>query len=147
MLLMPAPKSVNSWPICFLPSARPHFGKYTCASSANRSMMLPPLDVTPPLSKALRYSSATDFRCSSVMVWVLTAIPIPPPLGARVPDRQVGIDVDPYRLDVRHPAHRLEPHLPSVSGAADPAERGPGVDPLVAVDPDHPGGDLRRDPV
>src|SRR5262245_7516774 len=30
--------------------------------------MLPPFDVTPLLSKALRYSSATDLRCSSVIV-------------------------------------------------------------------------------
>src|SRR6476620_10026699 len=36
--------------------------------------MLPPVDVTPPLSNAFRYSSATDLRCSSVMVWVLTAM-------------------------------------------------------------------------
>jgi hypothetical protein len=37
-------------------------------------MMLPPVDVTPLLSNALRYSSATDFRCSSVIVSLLTAI-------------------------------------------------------------------------
>jgi len=30
--------------------------------------MLPPVEVTPPLSKALRYSSATDLRCSSVII-------------------------------------------------------------------------------
>ena len=30
------------------------------------------MEVTPPLSKALRYSIATDLRCSSVMVWVAT---------------------------------------------------------------------------
>src|SRR5215217_6189363 len=35
--------------------------------------MLSPVEVTPPLSKALRYSSATDLRCSSVIVWVATA--------------------------------------------------------------------------
>src|SRR4026209_2948966 len=57
-----------------LPLARPHLGKWTWASSAKMSRMLPPVDVTPPLSKAFRYSSATDFRCSSVMVCVLTAM-------------------------------------------------------------------------
>src|SRR5919202_3199377 len=36
--------------------------------------MLPPVLVVPALSKALRYSSATDLRCSSVMVWVVTAM-------------------------------------------------------------------------
>src|SRR5919205_1268117 len=35
--------------------------------------MLSPVDVTPPLSKAFRYSSATDLRCSSVMTRVLSA--------------------------------------------------------------------------
>src|SRR5215211_6241507 len=71
---MVAPTSPNSLPISALPFASPHFGKYTWLSSANRSRMLPPVDVTPPLSNALRYSSATDFRCSSVIVWVVTAI-------------------------------------------------------------------------
>src|SRR5918998_1284112 len=68
MLSIVAPTSPKSRPISSLPLARPHFGKYTCASSANRSRRLPPSEVTPPLSKALRYSSATDFRCSSVIV-------------------------------------------------------------------------------
>jgi hypothetical protein len=36
-------------------------GVTTSASSANRSRMLPPEEVTPVLSKAFRYSSATDF--------------------------------------------------------------------------------------
>src|SRR3954452_2397803 len=61
-------------PMDSLPSAIPHFGKYTWASSANRSRMLPPVEVTPALSKALRYSSATDLRCSSVMVWIAMAM-------------------------------------------------------------------------
>src|SRR5688572_3919152 len=61
------PKSVNSCPICALPVASPHLGKNTCASSANRSRMLPPDEVTPLLSNAFRYSSATDLRCSSVI--------------------------------------------------------------------------------
>src|SRR5688572_19838966 len=74
MCLMPPPKSLNNWPICFLPLASPHFGKKTCASSANRSRMLPPDDVTPLLSKALRYSSATDLRCSSVIACRLIAM-------------------------------------------------------------------------
>src|SRR5580765_7712465 len=73
MWLMPPPKSEKSWPIFVLPVASPHFGKKTCASSANRSRMLPPLEVTPALSNALRYSSATDLRCSSVIVSFETA--------------------------------------------------------------------------
>src|SRR3954465_2684785 len=36
--------------------------------------MLSRVDVTPPLSNALRYSIATDLRCSSVIVSVLTAM-------------------------------------------------------------------------
>src|SRR4051812_38115253 len=54
--------------------ARPHLGNMTCASSAKRSRMLPPVDVVPPLSNALRYSTATDLRCSSVIVCVATAM-------------------------------------------------------------------------
>src|SRR6185436_4888550 len=73
MCLMPPPKSVKSCPICALPVASPHFGKNTWASSANRSRMLPPLDVTPLLSNAFRYSSATDLRCSSVITSLLMA--------------------------------------------------------------------------
>src|SRR5919112_6714147 len=65
--------SVSSWPISFLPVARPHLGNMTWASSANRSRMLPPVVVVPALSKGLRYSRATDFRCSSVIVWVAMA--------------------------------------------------------------------------
>src|SRR4051812_34998119 len=56
--------SANSWPISFLPVARPHLGNMTWASSANKSRMLPPVEVVPALSKALRYSRATDLRCS-----------------------------------------------------------------------------------
>src|SRR4051794_5373830 len=67
------PMSANSWPISFLPVARPHLGNMTWASSANKSRMLPPVEVVPALSKALRYSRATDLRCSSVIVWVATA--------------------------------------------------------------------------
>src|SRR3954447_21681833 len=73
-----APTSPNIWPICSRPSARPHLAKLTCASSANRSRMLPPVDVTPPLSNAFRYSSATDLRCSSVMVSRAIATAPPP---------------------------------------------------------------------
>src|SRR3954454_17877866 len=62
------PTSPNSLPICSRPTASPHLGKYTWASVANSSRIEPPLEVTPPLSKALRYSRATDLRCSSVMV-------------------------------------------------------------------------------
>src|SRR5260370_34163731 len=46
----------------------------TCAASAKRSRMLPPVDVIPALSSALRYSRATDLRCSSVMVCLATAM-------------------------------------------------------------------------
>src|SRR5215213_10291427 len=69
--------SVNSWPISCLPVARPHLGNMTWASSANRSRMLPPVEVVPALSNALRYSRATDLRCSSVIVWVLMATGTP----------------------------------------------------------------------
>ena len=89
---MPAPKSVKSCRICFLPVASPHFGKNTCASSANRSMMLPPLDVTPLLSNALRYSSATDFRCSSVIVILLTAIGYPSSSLARFSQSRMNLN-------------------------------------------------------
>src|SRR3954465_9396525 len=71
------PMSANSWPISFLPVARPHLGNMTWASSANRSRMLPPVEVVPALSKALRYSRATDLRCSSVIVCVATATGAP----------------------------------------------------------------------
>src|SRR5918995_1410279 len=67
------PMSANSCPICSLPVASPHLGNMTWASSANRSRMLPPVVVVPALSKALRYSRATDLRCSSVIVWVAMA--------------------------------------------------------------------------
>src|SRR4249919_692919 len=69
-----APTSPNNLPISSLPLARPHFGKYTWASSANRSRIEPPVDVTPPLSNAFRYSIATDLRCSSVMVCLVSAM-------------------------------------------------------------------------
>src|SRR5687768_9539444 len=39
-----------------------------------RSRMLPPSEVTPPWSKAFRYSSATDLRCSSVMLCLVSVI-------------------------------------------------------------------------
>src|SRR6267142_391083 len=68
------PTSPNNLPIWSLPVARPHLGKQTCASSANSSRIDPPLDVTPPVSSAFRYSSATDLRCSSVMVCLVSAM-------------------------------------------------------------------------
>src|SRR3954447_895787 len=71
------PMSANSWPISFLPVARPHLGNMTWRSSANRSRILPPVDVVPALSKALRYSRPTDLRCSSVIAWVGTATGTP----------------------------------------------------------------------
>src|SRR5947208_13705046 len=103
-----APRSPNIRPICSLPSASPHFGQDTWASSANRSRMLPPVEVVPPASNAFRYSSATDLRCSSVICCVATAM-LASPLRARVPGRQVGVDVHPHRLRVRVLVHRLEP--------------------------------------
>src|SRR4051812_28739679 len=60
-----------------LPVATPHLGNITWASAANRSRMLPPVDVVPAWSKALRYSRATDLRCSSVIVWVAMATGTP----------------------------------------------------------------------
>src|SRR3954467_15057106 len=63
----------NSWPISFLPVASPHLGNMTWASSGNKWRRMPPVEVVPALSKALRYSRATDLRCSSVIVWVATA--------------------------------------------------------------------------
>src|SRR5688572_15311688 len=36
--------------------------------------MLAPLEVTPFLSNAFRYSRASDLRCSSVIVWFVIAI-------------------------------------------------------------------------
>src|SRR5262245_66558530 len=36
--------------------------------------MLAPVEVTPRLSKAFRYSKATDLRCSSVIICFVTAI-------------------------------------------------------------------------
>src|SRR5262249_12592020 len=40
----------------------------------NKSRMLVPDEVTPRLSKAFRYSKATDLRCSSVIVCFVRAI-------------------------------------------------------------------------
>src|SRR5215472_9603768 len=77
MLFNVPPTSPNILPISSLPLARPHFGKYTCASSANSDRMLSPEDVTPPLSNAFRYSSATDLRCSSVIVCLVRAMASP----------------------------------------------------------------------
>src|SRR5262249_9965018 len=88
---MVAPTSPKSLPISVRPLARPHFGKYTWASSAKRSRMLSPVDVTPPWSNALRYSRATDFRCSSVIVWVLTA------MRRLLSDSDHHVTVDPFR--------------------------------------------------
>ena len=63
-----APTSPNILPISSRPLAIPHLGNITWASTANSSRMLSPLEVIPPLSNALRYSTATDLRCSSVIV-------------------------------------------------------------------------------
>ena len=51
----------------FLPGATPHLGKYTCASGANNSRIGSPLEVTPPLSRLFKYSSATCLRSSPVI--------------------------------------------------------------------------------
>jgi hypothetical protein len=71
------PTSPKHLPISSLPLAKPHLGKYTCASSANRSRIEPPLEVVPPLSNAFRYSIATDLRCSSVIVSFVRATVAP----------------------------------------------------------------------
>src|SRR6266566_4588071 len=60
----------------------------------------------------------------------------PPSSGPRIERRDCGVDVDPDRLWLGVLAHRLEAHFAAIAGEAGPAERGPGVDPLVAVDPD-----------
>src|SRR5438045_1840796 len=96
--------------------------------------MLPPVEVTPPASKAFRYSRATDLRCSSVMDCVETAMSS---LLSRVPGWKVGVDVQPHSLGVGVLVHGLEPHLAAVAGVAEPAERRARVDALVGVDPHH----------
>jgi hypothetical protein len=53
--------------------------------------MLSPAEVTPPLSNAFRYSSATDLRCSSVIVCRVRVIALSFPLGpAREHDSPAG---------------------------------------------------------
>src|SRR5690606_22591075 len=52
-----------------------------------------------------------------------------------------GVDVHPDRLRLGVFAHRLEAHLAAVAGLAEAAEGRAGMDPLVAVDPDHAGVD------
>src|SRR6516164_5106898 len=130
--------------------------------------MLPPSEVVPPLSKALRYSMATDLRCSSVMVCLLSAMALPsllrfrprpssrPPLPSSPAHRWVlpkvvvsalasaleerrnpGVDVHPHRLGIGVVVHCLKSHLPAIAARPHPAERRTGVDPLVAIDPDH----------
>src|SRR3954469_15278885 len=92
--------SANSWPISFLPVARPHLGNMTWASSAKRSRMLPPVEVVPALSKALRYSRATDLRCSSVIVWVATAtglLAVQRDWSGRCRDERAGL-ADPFAV-------------------------------------------------
>src|SRR4051794_20197831 len=66
--------------------------------------MLAPLLVVPPWSNAFRYSSATDLRCSSVMVCVVMAI--------------VGSDLDRFELveQLRAPGLEL---LGQLEGAAE----------------------------
>src|SRR5262245_14122573 len=100
MLSINPPKSANSCPICFLPVASPHLGKKTWASSANRSRMLAPLEVTPLLSNAFRYSIATDLRCSSVMVCFVIAIRTVLEVFAGKPDTISHIYSCPEHFDV-----------------------------------------------
>src|SRR5438552_18197149 len=59
--------------------------------------------------------------------------------------RQVGVDIDPYRLRLRVFAHHFESHLAPVAGLPHPAEGRPGMHPFVAVDPDHAGFHVARD--
>lgn len=50
--------------------------KIDCASSAKSFEDRPAARGHAATSKAFRYSIATDFRCSSVIVWVVSAMPL-----------------------------------------------------------------------
>src|SRR5215471_4317839 len=88
-------------------------------------MMLPPVDVTPLLSNAFRYSSATDLRCSSDIVNLLMAIRSALQLlRALVPLPHEPEDIF-FRRDWRErlePAHGL---FADVRERVDAAHRGP----------------------
>src|SRR5215510_4353550 len=137
------PTSPNSWPICSLPEAMPHLGKYTWASSANRSRMLRPSEVWPPRSNALRYSIATLLRCSSVMVWVATAMgSLPLRRGRHAADHVVlhplperlAVPADPVPRRVRGVvAHRIAVRVAGRRPARDLGDGG-----------DHPRGQHDR---
>ena len=63
--------------------------------------MLPPLDVTPLLSNALRYSSATDLRCSSVIVCRVIAM-CPLERGTAYSGRMpLSMEQEPYRVEAK----------------------------------------------
>ena len=119
-----APISPNIRPISSRPLASPHLGNMTCASVANSSRMLSPVDVTPPLSNALRYSSATDLRCSSVIVCVLTATVAPfltvwiaGTRRALLPSSRVDPEAIVAPAEGPCQAVRGRPVLPTASGA------------------------------
>src|SRR5918997_7151341 len=104
--------------------------------------MLAPSSVTPALSNAFRYLSATALRSRSVIGWA-TAIshllrPCVPRSRSGVERRNDGVDVDPDRLRLGVLPNGLEPHFTAVAGLPRSAKRRRGVHSLVAVDPDHP---------
>src|SRR3954469_6176194 len=129
----------------------------TWASSANRSRMLPPVEVVPALSKALRYSRATDLRCSSVMAWVRQpwdslssrgmsdrARPASRPTGGTresVPGRRQSDSLEERgQALATADAHRLQP----VAGVAAGHRAGEGSQDPAAGGPDRvPQGDAR----
>src|ERR1700761_1344101 len=81
--------------------------------------MLPPVEVTPPLSNAFRYSRATDLRCSSVMRSCDSAMRLPSPVQRRTAS---GCN----RAEAPVKRERWAPH----DGGPVPARTCPGV-PLV----------------
>src|SRR5882724_10239715 len=66
-------------------------------------------------------------------------------LSARIPRRNLGVDVDPDALDLGVFAHRVEAHLAAVAAGADAPKRRARIDALVRVDPDHACLQLARE--
>src|SRR5262245_25802020 len=67
--------------------------------------------------------------------------------SARIPGRDLRIDVDPDALHLRVLAHRVETHLATIAALPHAAERRARVHALVAVDPHHAGTQLAREAV
>ena len=123
----------------------PHFGNNTWASVANRLRIESPVDVTPPLSNAFRYSSATLLRCSSVMVcW---AMAIGSPLDGRA-----SVTVPSRPTDGGTRRSRRSTDVPVDPGGERVAVVGDGVPGLVegvvadASSPSRSSGAHRRAP-